>query len=301
MKWLVALVLGAAIPLLQASRWASLYQYGTLSCDSDSLIGVSGAWGLETCYSFGSTSFTMNCSSSDLLVKVTCTGYTGSACAGDPISTPFACPYNFDLPAGCSGGLVPKCESNPEWLSWPGYVQYNNASADSTTCSVDAPAAVYGFSPNCATYDAGLTKISEQAVVDDDTLVVNTYRQGQCQGNYTSTVVIEGLNACHQKQLALGATYAASASASSQQQQQVYGSSSLSQVPSVEYAQGTLPPPSGGGGGSSPLSAGAIAGIAVGGTVLVGGGGALVFWRSRRAADKVASINSPLLQEQDTA
>ena len=144
---------------------------------------------MGTCYAISpQLSFNMSCSSTSALVKVSCTGYSNGNCAGEPSKLP--CPYTFDLPATCMSGYRASCEGNPDWLSWPGYALYSNVSA-STDCSVTQPASIFGFSPNCSTYDLNpLFKYSQQAVVEDDNLVVKTYMSQECTGSSTSVTVV---------------------------------------------------------------------------------------------------------------
>jgi hypothetical protein len=135
----------------------------------------------------------------------------------------------------------------------------------------------------------------------DNNLVVNTYVKPGCVGTYTTETVVEGLDSCHQKVVSisslkqfggsgtLGAKVAATGDA-------VYGSASLSSIPSVQYAEGPTPSPS----SSSPLSTEAIAAIAAGGAVVVGGFVTYVLIeRRRKEREAQESINAGLLDHQD--
>lgn len=290
-------------------KWATTYAYGSLNCSDDSLLAVT-SWAMNTCYVLSPTgpSFVTSCAnngpSDGAEMQVDCVGYSGAECQGEPIPN-FACPYKFSLPEGCFTGLSAKCEqNNPNWLSWPGFVLYSNSSASSETCTTDAPVSLFGFNPGCAEYDYLLYKWSREAVVVDNNLVVNTYVKPGCVGTYTTETVVEGLDSCHQKVVStsslkqfggsgtlsgtLGAKVAATGDA-------VYGSASLSSIPSVQYAEGPTPSPS----SSSPLSTEAIAAIAAGGAVVVGGFVTYVLIeRRRKEREAQESINAGLLDHQ---
>ena len=285
-------------------QWATTYAYGSLNCSDDSLLSVT-SWAMNTCYVLSPTgpSFLTSCAnngpSGGAEMQVDCVGYSGAECQGEPMPD-FPCPYKFSLPEGCFSGLSAKCEtSNPNWLSWPGFVLYSNSSASSETCATDAPVSLFGFNPGCSEYNYLLYRWSREAMVVDNNLVVNTYMKPGCVGTYTTETVVEGLDSCHQKivstsslkQLgsgALGAKVAASGDA-------VYGSASLSSIPSVQYAEGPASSPS----SSSPLSPEAIAAIAAGGAVALGGIVTFVLiQRRRKEREAQESINAGLLDHQ---
>ena len=197
-----------------AVTWATLYTYGSLTdCSTSSLLSVT-ANAMGVCYQLTSsppTSFLMNCTqqAAPAMVKMTCQNFNSADCSGDPVQGLFSCPYNFDFPSTCAGGVQAKCESGtPEtlpWLNYPGYVVYSNESSSvgSDQCSLQAPVTLYGLNPACAEISfGGLLQFSQQAVVVSDSLVVNTYSRPQCSGNYTSQTVITGLDSCHQMSVA---------------------------------------------------------------------------------------------------
>jgi len=174
--------------------------------------------------------------------------------------------------------------------------EYQNTSFNPSTCDEQAVATIIGFNPGCSEYDYGVSKWSREAVVANDSLVINTYTAPKCQGYHTSLVEIEGLNSCHEKQVKSSRRGRGLLAGSSETY--VYAASDLSTIPGVEYANGDSGSSSSGGSTSKKLSAGAVAGIVVASLAVAAGVAVMAYRRHKGLSASRAgeSVQSPLIQ-----
>ena len=290
-KLLLPALLVPVLSSLSASEttWLSQYYYGSLTCDSSSVLNVV-ANAMGVCYPSGSSrSFTLSCATAESGgdLSVNCEQYATADCSGLPLvegdddDDDFVCPYSYvDLPTGCIAGFKSACETSPQWLSWPGFVSFNSNVTATTTCQVESPITVFGYSGNCATISFPPLSYSQRAVVQNDALIVEQWFTPGCDGTPSvSTTLLVGMNDCHEKgveefligrgnqqgggDVTRGATVGSS-------NDMVYGSSSLKSVPAVDFANDGGDT-NGGSDGGAPKSWVIATVAAVGGVALVAG------------------------------
>jgi len=168
-------------------------------------------------------------------------------------------------------------------------------------CSTNAPVTLYGFNPGCAELDiGGLLHYSREAVITNNDLVLRSYTKAHCAGNYTSQIVVSGLDSCHKKSASTTLTSLRSRFLQASGDN-VYGASSLSSIPSVESATSNGGSSSGNNSSGLALTTSAIAALSGVGFLLIILFAYTVRRHYRLKKGKDMTINQALLDGPDSS
>ncbi len=101
------------------------------------------------------------------------------------------------------------CSADPDYLTWPGYVQFDGNSTDSDTCSNSVSslsAQIFALNSECTgltlTVDGFSVEVSAQAMIVDNQLVQRYYYMNSlCEGEGVDEIIIYQINTCEDESI----------------------------------------------------------------------------------------------------